>query len=305
MAPDGLSAEQLRKSLQSIPSTLQGMRSPLGEHVRSESVAGMDMLNDMFQRQARRLESQLYQRAQDQRTIEATQRQVQIARAQVTQLENHQMEQAARISQGNKSLQHMQSLIRESLLSSHAAITVCDALERDVSVLRELLQREAPTELEKVKMLCDGYRPSETLRVKARALESALAETDRSSLDQIGSTPLQSVAMSDDSNPLNHLSAVADYATKASVAGSSGGMQGVMSGGAQWSDYAMPTASSAPAAAPAPLGSRVLPNYHEQASTHGSGPPRHHPYAPPHYNLTGQQMVQPQQHQYVMRAHES
>ena len=27
------------------------MRSPLGEPIRSESVAGMDMLNDMFQRQ--------------------------------------------------------------------------------------------------------------------------------------------------------------------------------------------------------------------------------------------------------------
>jgi hypothetical protein len=47
----------------------------------------MDMLNDMFQRQARRLEAQLYQRAQDQRTIEVTQRQAQIARAQVRRLE--------------------------------------------------------------------------------------------------------------------------------------------------------------------------------------------------------------------------
>ena len=27
------------------------MRSPLGEPIRSECVAGMDMLNDMFQRQ--------------------------------------------------------------------------------------------------------------------------------------------------------------------------------------------------------------------------------------------------------------
>lgn len=41
------------------------------------------MLNDMFQRQARRLESQLYQRAQDQRTIEVAQRQAQIAMAKV------------------------------------------------------------------------------------------------------------------------------------------------------------------------------------------------------------------------------
>ena len=34
-----------------------GMRSPLGEPIRSESVAGMDMLNDMFQRQVRHRQS--------------------------------------------------------------------------------------------------------------------------------------------------------------------------------------------------------------------------------------------------------
>ena len=33
------------------PTLRVGMRSPLGEPVRSECVAGMDMLNDMFQRQ--------------------------------------------------------------------------------------------------------------------------------------------------------------------------------------------------------------------------------------------------------------
>jgi len=256
LAPDGLSAEQLRRSLQNIPSTLQGMRSPLGDHVRSESVAGMDMLNDMYQRQARRLEAQLYQRAQDQRTIEATQRQVQLARAHVSQLEQMHLEQATRITQSNRSLQQLQNLIRESLLSSHAAITVCDALERDVTLLRDLVQREAPAELEKVRMLCDGYRPSETLRAKAQALEAALAETERSALDHISTTPTQCVAMSLDSNPLNDLSAVADYATKQQECGSvvpasspGGGFVSPPSqgaGSARWSDYAISTAASAP-----------------------------------------------------------
>jgi len=264
VAPDGLSAEQLRRSLQNIPSTLQGMRSPLGEHVRSESVAGMDMLNDMYQRQARRLEAQLYQRAQDQRTIEATQRQVHLARAHVSQLEQMHLEQATRMSQSNRSLLQLQNLIRESLLSSHAAITVCDALERDVTLLRELLQREAPAELEKVRMLTEGYRPSETLRSKAQALEAALAETEHSSLDHISMTPTQSVAMSLDSNPLNDLSAVADYATKQQERVSpppSQGMgfvspqshcasQGVS--GMRWSDHAASTAASAPFGAAAP-----------------------------------------------------
>ena len=37
-----------------IGSFFAGMRSPLGDSIRSESVAGMDMLNDMFQRQVGR-----------------------------------------------------------------------------------------------------------------------------------------------------------------------------------------------------------------------------------------------------------
>merc|ERR1719451_288769 len=98
----------------------------------------------MFQRQARRLESQLYQRAQDLRTIEGTQRQAALARAQVRQLEQHHLEQAARISQGAKSLQRLQELIRESILSNNAALALCEALEHDASEMRRCLQAEVP-----------------------------------------------------------------------------------------------------------------------------------------------------------------
>jgi len=217
-APDGLSAEALRRSLEGIPSTLQGMRSPLGEPVRSESVAGMDMLNDMFQRQARRLETQLYQRAQDQRTIELTQRQAQLARAQVRQLEQNHLEHAARISQGAKSLQRLRELIREGSHVNHDVLNVCEALERDASELREVLECVAPAELAKLRSRREAVpSTTEVLRDRVRSLESALAETERSALQQIGVTPLTSVAMSSDCNPLNDLSAVADYASKASV----------------------------------------------------------------------------------------
>jgi len=182
----------------------------------------MDMLNDMFQRQARRLESQLYQRAQDQRTIEATQRQAQLARAQVRQLEQHHLEQAARISQGAKSLQHLQDLIRESLLTNRNAISVCESLEKDVSTLRQLLEREAPAELANIPVSHDDAKACESLRARAHELERVLAETERAALVQIGPTPTQSVAMSGDCNPLNDLSAVADYASKASVGSTQG-----------------------------------------------------------------------------------
>jgi len=223
--PDGLSAEQLRRSLEGIPSTLQGMRSPLGEPIRSESVAGMDMLNDMFQRQARRLESQLYQRAQDLRTIEMTQRQAALARAQVRQLEQHHLEQAARISQGSKSLQRLQELIRESIQSNNSALGLCEAYEHEVSEMRAYLQREAPAALASFTRRSDDSSTVMELRQRVASLENALAETERSAMQQIGVTPLQSVAMSSDCNPLHDLSAVADYATKASV-GATGAPQG-------------------------------------------------------------------------------
>ena len=97
--------------------------------------------------QARRLESQLYQRAQDLRTIEVTQRQAALARAQVRQLEQHHLEQAARISQGAKSLQRLQDLIRESIQSNDAALGRCEVLEHDSNELRAYMQREAPVAL--------------------------------------------------------------------------------------------------------------------------------------------------------------
>ena len=59
----------------------------------------MDVPRALRRPQARRLESQLYQRAQDMRTIEMTQRQATVARNQVRQLEQNHLEQAARISQ--------------------------------------------------------------------------------------------------------------------------------------------------------------------------------------------------------------
>ncbi|KAL1515283.1 hypothetical protein AB1Y20_001926 [Prymnesium parvum] len=135
--PDGLSADELRKSLDGIPSTLQGMRSPMGETSRSECVAGMDMLNDMFQRQARRLESQLYQRAQDQRNIELAQQQAKLAMAKLRQLEQVHQEQVVRLQQGNHSLRKLQQHVHEFEQNHEEALEVCSALHQDVSQLRD------------------------------------------------------------------------------------------------------------------------------------------------------------------------
>lgn len=227
--PDGLSAEELRKSLDGIPSTLQGMRSPMGEPSRSECVAGMDMLNDMFQRQARRLESQLYQRAQDQRTIEVAQRQTQLAMAKVRQLEQQHNEQVAWMQHSTQSLQKLQHQMREAQNDHELALNTCEALERDVLQLRDVLQTESPQTAERLRLHCAKCPPVEQLRQKAVALEKAVKETERSALENVGATPTTSYAMSSagpgsgeamdeqPSNPLHDLSVIADYASKARV----------------------------------------------------------------------------------------
>lgn len=88
-----------------VPSPLARMR-PLDEigcrmvsFLMAPSLTAMDVPRTVCRPQARRLESQLYQRAQDMRTIETSQRQATVARNQVRQLEQNHLEQAARISQ--------------------------------------------------------------------------------------------------------------------------------------------------------------------------------------------------------------
>lgn len=162
-----------------------------GETNRSESVAGMDMLNDMYQRQARRLESQLYQRAQDLRTIEQTQRSSAMARSTVKQLESQHQSQSTRLSQGSKSLQRLQDVIQESIASSQAALALCEALELDANELRQQLARAAPDARPQLSPQVDDCRQFfEGQRAKLASIEATLSEADRSAQQQMGLLPL-------------------------------------------------------------------------------------------------------------------
>lgn len=179
---------------------------------RSECLAGMDMLNDMFQRQARRLESQLYQRAQDQRMIELNQKQAQLAMAQVRALEEHHVQQAARITQAAKTLQTLQDKMRLLVKEHESVLQNCEHLHGDVAKLRQIVRTVRPSALDGLQLACDGCPAVDELRSRASELECALLETERSALQQIGATPTTAIAMSSDCNPLHDLSAVADYA---------------------------------------------------------------------------------------------
>lgn len=234
---DGLSAEQLRKSLDGIPSALSAAnRPPIGESSRSECLAGMDMLNDMFQRQARRLESQLYQRAQDQRTIEATQHQAQSAMTQVRALEEHHVLQAARLSQSSKSLAQLQQHMRSIALEHERSLQTAEALQADIQQLIAALQQENPGALEQLQLRSIGVPPVSDLRSKAAAMAREIYETERAAVLQIGATPTTAIAMSVDYNPLHDLSAVADYAAPAGPGAPSKGTAASLPGAAFASD---------------------------------------------------------------------
>ena len=153
---------------------MAGLQPPMGDSgTRSDCVATMDMLNDMFQRQAhslpdchssgthayalkpdpnpgsnpnqaRRLESQLYQRAQDARTIETVQKQAQETAQQVSSLERYQAEQAARITQSTEQMEALQQQMRAASREHELVLSTCEALQEDADQLRRSLEQEDP-----------------------------------------------------------------------------------------------------------------------------------------------------------------
>jgi len=197
------------------PSTLQGLQSPMADSgTRSDCVATMDMLNDMFQRQARRLESQLYQRAQDARTIETVQKQAQETMLQVSSLERYHGEQGARITQSTEAMEALQQQMRAASREHDMVLSTCEALQEDADQLRREMEREDPQSLEEMELAGSSVPSIAMLRQRASELEANVAEAELRVSMHIGTTPSTMSMMGPSCNPLDHLSAVADYAPR-------------------------------------------------------------------------------------------
>jgi len=178
----------------------------------------MDMLNDMFQRQARRLESQLYQRAQDARTIETVQKQAQETAQQVRSLERYQVEQAARITQSTEQMEALQQQMRAASREHEMVLSTCEALQEDADQLRRSLEQEDPQSLEGLELEGSSTTPIAELRQRASQLEASVAEAEKQVSMHIASTPSTMAMMAAgphaSCNPLDQLSAVADTAPR-------------------------------------------------------------------------------------------
>jgi len=201
----------------SLPGTssVQGLQPPMGDSgTRSDCVATMDMLNDMFQRQARRLESQLYQRAQDARTIETVQKQAQETMVQVRSLERYHVEQAARITQSTKAMEELQQQMRAASREHDVVLSTCEVLQEDADQLRRSLEQQSPQCLEEIELAGSSIPSIAILRERASQLEANVAEAELRASMHIGITPSTMSMMSSSCNPLHDLSAVADYAQR-------------------------------------------------------------------------------------------
>ena len=168
--------------------------------------------------QARRLESQLYQRAQDARAIETAQKQAAGVTAEVRKLERYHVEQAARISQSSKAMDELQHQMRAASREHDQYLTACEELQQDVGELRKSLEHENPQmlqELLETSLAGDKIPSIASLRERATQLEANVSEVERRAAMHVSQTPSTMLVMSSSCNPLHDLSAVADYAQQA------------------------------------------------------------------------------------------
>ena len=142
--------------------------------------------------QARRLESQLYQRAQDARRIERAQEQAHDTMMQVRRLEKYHVEQAARIRHGTKAIEELQLQMREASKEHDLVLSTCEALHEDIRQLTSSLRAENPSLLEQLALSVD--LPSmKGMRERASQLEASISEADRRVSMHIASTPSTTV----------------------------------------------------------------------------------------------------------------
>merc|ERR1719174_972766 len=139
---DPLSREPLAHGFNSDPARFNpdpGMRS-----VSNECIAGMDMIGELFQQQAKRLEGQLYQQLRDRKQIEMVNVQLQQNVQQLQQLQQQNAMQSRLIEQNEQSLHAMYEQARAIHSERNTVVALCERLAQDALSLRQSLAQENP-----------------------------------------------------------------------------------------------------------------------------------------------------------------
>ena len=115
----------------------------------ASGVAGMNLINEMFQRQARRLEAQLVSQLQDKKAIETAHAQLAAVQSHVQWHGNAMKQHAERLLWTEEAIQRMR-LQLEGMREDHKkVVSSANALLADVNAMRSTLQRDAPERFRK------------------------------------------------------------------------------------------------------------------------------------------------------------
>ena len=128
----------LRGSLP-LSSSSDGVRS-----ASTEAIAGMDMIGELFQQQAKRLEVQLYQQLRDRKQIELVNVQLQQNVLQLQQLQRQNSMQSRLIGANEQSLHVMYEQARTIHSERNTVVALCERLAQDAHALRQSLAQENP-----------------------------------------------------------------------------------------------------------------------------------------------------------------
>jgi len=112
--------------------------------VNHECMSGMDMVGELFQHQAKRLEAQLYQQLRDQAEIESIQSQLGATSQQLKrlQVQNYELRRLAEAS--DMTIRSTYSHARSVQQALNGLLHVCESLAEDAAVLRRTLREELP-----------------------------------------------------------------------------------------------------------------------------------------------------------------
>ena len=111
-------------------------------------VAGMQIINEMFQRQARRLETQQQAQAQDRNTVEYTQAQLLVMQAQLQWHASRYQERAEHVTKSAETISRMQNYLGTMDAERARAVETAKILANDVNGLRQRMETSQPEKLQ-------------------------------------------------------------------------------------------------------------------------------------------------------------
>ena len=102
--------------------------------------AGMEMINEMFQRQARRVETQLQQQANDRRRIDVSNAQLLVMQSQLMWHAQHYQDRSEQVAKSAETIVQMHNYIEQMAAEQARSVGVAQQLSAEVASMREQLE---------------------------------------------------------------------------------------------------------------------------------------------------------------------